>query len=64
MGRKKSRPEDYGPAQPVAAQSGRTEANSSAAHAQRASEAGFEDFVLKPVDLMTLDRILTPRAAP
>ena len=31
---------------------------------QRASEAGFDDYLLKPVDLETLDQILTPRSAP
>jgi CheY-like chemotaxis protein len=30
---------------------------------QRASEAGFDDYLLKPVDLETLDQILTPRSA-
>lgn len=37
---------------------------SSAAIRHRASEAGFDDYVLKPVDLKTLERILTPRPAP
>ncbi len=31
---------------------------------QRASEAGFDDYLLKPVDLATLDQILTQRSAP
>ena len=31
---------------------------------QRASEAGFDDYLLKPVDLKTLNRILPPRPTP
>ncbi len=37
---------------------------SSAEMRQRASEAGFDDYLLKPVDLKTLNRILPPRPAP
>lgn len=35
---------------------------SSAEMRQRASEAGFDDYLLKPVDLATLDQILRARA--
>ena len=37
---------------------------SSAEMRQRASEAGFDDYLLKPVDLKTLDQILTPHPTP